>query len=61
MAPLEGVRGLRDEGGGTEEEMSEVGLTVWNDRALRPWEVSTHGNFDTKVLVVRRLDYRCVS
>ena len=45
----EGVRGLRDYGGVT-EEMGEVVPRGWRDRAFRPEEVSASGNSDQKVL-----------
>ena len=47
----EGVRGLRDDGGVTEEEMGEVVPRGWRDRAFRPEEeVRTSGNSDREVL-----------
>ena len=46
----EGVRGLGDDGGVTEEEMGEVVPRCWRDRAFRPEEVSASGNSDREVL-----------
>ena len=46
----EGVRGLRDDGGVTEEEMGEVVPRGWRDGAFRPEEVSESGNSDREVL-----------
>ena len=46
----EGVRDLRDDGGVTEEEMSEVMPRGWRDRAFRLDEVSASGNSDREVL-----------
>ena len=46
----EGVRGLRDDGGVTEEEMGKVLTRGWRDRAFRPEEVSASGNSDREVL-----------
>ena len=46
----EGVRGLRDDGGVTTEEMGEVVPRGWRDRAFRPEEVSTSGNSGREVL-----------
>ena len=45
-----GVRGLRDDGGVT-EEMGEVLPRGWRDRALRPEEVSASVNSDRDELV----------
>ena len=46
----EGVRGLRDEGEVTEEEMGEAVPRGRKDRAFRPEEVSASGNSDREVL-----------
>ena len=46
----EGVRGLRDDGGVTEEEIGEVVPRGWRDRAFRPEEVSASGYSDREVL-----------
>ena len=43
----EGARGLRDDGGFT-EEMGEVVPRGWKDRAFRPEEVSASGNWIEK-------------
>ena len=45
----EGVRGLRDDGGVIEEEMSDVVPRGWRDRAFRPEKVSASGNSDLEV------------
>ena len=39
----EGVRGLRDDDGVTEEEMGELVPRGWRDRAFRPGEVNSSG------------------
>ena len=44
------MRGLRDDGGITEEEMGEVVPRGSRDRAFRPEEVSASGNSDRKLL-----------
>ena len=49
----EGVRDLLDDGGVTEEEMSEVVPRGWRDRAFCPEEVSASGNSDRKVLAAQ--------
>ena len=46
----EGVRGLRVDGGVTEEDMCEVVPRGWRDRAFRPQEVSASGHSDREVL-----------
>ena len=46
----EGVRGLRDDGGVTEEEMGKVVPRGWRDRAFHPEEVSAPGKSDREVL-----------
>ena len=46
----EGVRGLRVDGGVTEEDMGEVVPRGWRDRAFRPQEVSASGHSDREVL-----------
>ena len=46
---LEGVRGLRDDGGVT-EEMGEVVPRGWRDRSFRPEELSASGSSDREVL-----------
>ena len=46
----EGIRGLRDNGGVTEEDMGNVASRGWRDRAFRPEEVSASGNSDRKLL-----------
>ena len=45
-----GVKGLRDGGWVTEEDMGEVVPRGWRDRAFRPEEVSAAGNSDREVL-----------
>ena len=49
----EGIRGLRDNGGVTEEDMGNVASRGWRDRAFRPEEVSASGNSDREVLAAR--------
>ena len=49
----EGVRGLRDDGGVTEEEVGELVPQGWMDKAFRPEELSLSENSDREVLTAR--------